>query len=488
VSGLAEIAGPIACIGLAVLLVARTRRNRIAGLAYAGVGTVLLIASLTPASWPELVAAIFGALLLGPLFAWVFRREPWLVAFAALAFIPLRVAFLGHQLLVPLYAVALGAAGLLLWELVDGDDRARELGIAAWPLALYLVWLGLSVQWSVDLRTAAIDLLAFYVPLTIIALSIARLPWRPSRVRILYAELVAMAVVFAAVGFYQYETRTIFENHKLLVGNTYQALFRVNSVFYDPSIYGRFLVIAIIPTAVLIVRGRSVRTSLALAAFVVFAWLGLLISFSQSSFAALLVAVFLLSVAVWRWRSLYALAAVLVVAAGIAATSPKLVHGLRHHTTSGLNAATSGRASLIANGIRIAKAHPAIGVGLGGFEKAYSKRTHRAPRQSASHNTPVTVAAEEGGIGAFLYFWLVGALLLAAYRRIRHPVYGRLVLAVGLALVAIFVHALAYNDFFEDPTTWVLFGLIGLAAPIRVRARAPQPVEPPEPVPAMIAG
>jgi putative inorganic carbon (HCO3(-)) transporter len=487
-TGLAEIAGPIACIGLAVLLVGRTRRNRIAGLGYAGVGTVLLVASLKPASWPELVVAVVGALVLGPLLAWLFRRESWLVAYAALAFVPFRVHFLGHQLLVPLYVVAVGAAGLLLWELVDGDERAREFGIASWPLALFLVWIGLSVGWSVDIHTAAIDLLAFYVPFTILALSIARLAWRPSAVRILYAELATIALVFAAVAFYQYETRTIFENHKLLVGNTYQALFRVNSVFFDPSIYGRFLVIAIIPTAVLIVRGRSTRTSLALCAFVVVVWLGLLISFSQSSFAALLVAILLLSAVVWRWRSLYALAAVLVVAAGIAATSPKLVHGIRHHTTAGLNGATSGRASLIANGIRIAKAHPAIGVGLGGFEKAYSRRTHRAPRQSASHNTPVTVAAEEGGVGAVLYLWLFGALLLAAYRRIRHPEYGHLALAAGLALVAIFVHSLAYNDFFEDPTTWVLFGLIGLAAPIRVRARASQPVEPPDHVPAMIAG
>ena len=46
--GLAEIAGPIACLGLAVLLLARTRRNRIAGLGYAGVGTILLAASLAP--------------------------------------------------------------------------------------------------------------------------------------------------------------------------------------------------------------------------------------------------------------------------------------------------------------------------------------------------------------------------------------------------------------------------------------------------------
>lgn len=487
--GLAEIAAPIACLGLAVLLLARTRKNRIAGLCYAGVGTVLLIASLSPASWPELVGAIVGAVLLAPLLAWVFRREPWLIAYATLAFVPFRVHFLAHQLLVPLYAVALGAAALLLWQLVDGDERTRELGIASWPLALYLGWIGISLEWTVDVHTAAIDLLAFYIPLTILTVSIARLPWQASRVKLLYGELVAMALVFVGYGLYQYETRTIVQNLKLKTINAYAAFFRVNSVFFDPSIYGRFLVIAIVPTVVLIVRGRlSPRLGLAALAFIAVTWVGLLISFSQSSFAALLVAVFAAAAVVWRWKSLWALAAVVVVAGGLVVAQPKLMHALRHHTTGGLNSATHGRASLIANGIRIAKAHPALGVGLGGFERAYSKRTHRTPKTSASHNTPVTVAAEQGAIGLVIFFWLVGALLLAAYRRINHPVYGLLALSAGLGLLAIFVHSLAYNDFFEDPTTWLLIGLIALAAPLRVRAPRPtRPVETPEPVPEMIA-
>jgi len=489
VIGLAEIAGPIACIGLAVLLLARTRRNRIAGLCYAGVGVVLLAVSLAPSNAGELAAAVVGVIVVGPLLAWVFRREPWLIAFATLAFVPFRVGFLGHSLLVPLYAVALGAAGLLLWELVDGDERTRELGIVSWPLALYLLWIGLSVGWSVNVHTAAIDLLAFYVPFTILAVSIARLPWLQSRVRILYAELVAMALVFAGVGFYQYETKTTFQNAKLHQSNIFEALFRVNSVFFDPSIYGRFLVVALVATAVLIVRGAlSLRAGLAALAFVAVVWLGLLISFSQSSFAALLVAVFALTAVVWRWKSLIALAALFVVAAGIAVSQPKIMHALRSHTTSGLNHATSGRATLIAVGIKIAKAHPSHGVGLGGFEHAYSKRTGKKPRQSASHNTPVTVAAEEGAPGLLIFFWLVGALFLAAYRRIDHRTYGRLALAAGLALLAIFVHSLAYNDFFEDPTTWGLIGLIGLVSPLRVRAREARPVETAdEPAPAMIA-
>jgi O-antigen ligase len=486
VIGLAEIAGPIACIGLAVLLLARTRRNRIAGLCYAGVGTVLLAASLAPSDVGELGAAVAGVIVLGPLLAWLFRREPWLIAFATLAFVPFRIGFLGHSLLVPLYAVALGAAGLLLWQLVDGDERTRELGIVSWPLALYLLWIGLSVGWSVSVHAAAIDLLAFYVPFTIIAISIARLPWVASRVRILYGELVAMALVFAAVGFYQYETRTIFQNGKLNQSNIFEALFRVNSVFFDPSIYGRFLVVALIASAVLIVRGLSRRAGVAVVALIAVVWLGLLISFSQSSFAALLVAVLLLSAVAWRWKSLLALLAVVVVAGGLAVAQPKLMHALRHHSTGALNGATSGRASLIANGIRIAKAHPALGVGLGGFEHAYSKRTRKKPRHSASHNTPVTVAAEEGGLGVLIFFWLVAALFLSAYRRIDHRVYGRLALAAGLALVAIFVHSLAYNDFFEDPTTWGLIGLIALVSPVRVPAREARPVETPAPVPEMI--
>ena len=68
-----------------------------------------------------------------------------------------------------------------------------------------------------------------------------------------------MAVVFAVVGIYQYVTRDVFWNPKVIVGNAYAPFYRVNSVFWDPSIYGRFLVVAILASA----RGRrcSARAS-----------------------------------------------------------------------------------------------------------------------------------------------------------------------------------------------------------------------------------
>ncbi|HUJ56073.1 MAG TPA: O-antigen ligase family protein [Gaiellaceae bacterium] len=480
---LARLAGPIACAGLAVLLVSRTRRNRIAGFGYCAVGTALLVASLAHGSAAELAGAIVGGVVLAPLLARLFRREPWLVAYGTLAFLPLRVGYLGHELLVPLYAVSLGAAVLLLWQLVDGDERSRELGLFTWPLALFVGWTGLSLGWTVDVRAGAVEVLAFYIPLTILALSIARLPWNALRLRLLYVELVLMALLFACVGLYQYATRTIFENGKLKVDNAYTAIFRVNSLFWDPSIYGRFLVVALIPTVVLIVRGRSLRAGVAAAVFAVVAWFGLLFSFSQSSFAALLVGVIGVAAVAWRWKAALAVAAAVVVLAGIAFGQPSIRHALLHHTKAGLNSASSGRYSLVSNGLRIAKAHPAVGVGVGGFSKAYSKRTHRSPRKSASHDTPVTVAAEGGAVGELLYLWLLVAVFAAAARRVDRSLYGNVALAAGLAVGAIFVHSLFYNDFFEDPTTWGLLGLIALTAPRRVRAKEAAPaVEKKEPV------
>ena len=42
-------------------------------------------------------------------------------------------------------------------------------------------------------------------------------------------------------------------------------------------------------------------------------------------------------------------------------------------------------------------------------------------------------------------------------------------------LAGIFCHSLFYSDFFEDPTTWGLFGLIALATSVRSAPAADEP-------------
>jgi O-antigen ligase len=474
VIGLARLGGPVACLGLALLLLATSRRDRLAGLGFAALGACMTAAALAPHDYAEAVGGTLAALAVAAVLAVAFRREPWLLPLLALACIPIRVGALGHQLLVPLYVVALGAAMQLAWELVHGDIRARELRAAAWPLALYVAWVGLSLGWTQDAREGAVEVLAFYVPFTILAIGVARLPWKRVGFWALYAELTVMGLVFAAVGFYQYETRNVFENPKVIYSNAYAAFFRVNSVFWDPSVYGRFLVAAIVPSVVLVVRGRSSRVALAASAAIVVTWFGLLISFSQSSFAALVVAVLAIAFLAWRWRALLAVALAVAVLGGVAVAQPTVRRSIQHHTTSGLNSASSGRYSLVANGIRIAAAHPVLGVGVGGFKHAYAKRVQKLHgkknlKTAASHDTPVTVAAETGVVGIGLFAWLLVACAAAVHRTRR--VIG---LSAGIILLAIFVHSLFYNDFFEDPTAWLALGLVAFATP-----PPPEPVKPP---------
>jgi putative inorganic carbon (hco3(-)) transporter len=484
VTGLAQLGGPVACLGLALLLVARSRRDRLAGLGFAVLGAGMLGVALAPNSPVPLTIGVAAALAAAGAVAIAFRLVPWLLPIAALACVPARIGVhvdgAGSKLLLPLYVVSLAAAMYLAWELAHGNERVRELGPAAWPLAAYLAWTGVSLAWSKDVHEGAKELLAFYVPFTVLTLAIARLPWSRLGLRLLYGEVVVMGLVLAAVGFYQYETRDIFQNPKVINSNAYAPFFRVNSVFWDPSVYGRFLVVAIVPSLVLLVRERVRALTPVVVAAIVVLWLGLLISFSQSSFAALLVGVVGAALVAWRWRALVAVAAAAAVLAGIVVSAPQLRHSIQHHTTSGLNSATSGRFSLVANGIRIAQAHPLTGVGVGGFKHAYADRVHRfkskAPKTAASHNTPVTVAAESGLVGLALFMALVGTLLAQAFRRADRSLAGGVSLAGGLVLAAIFCHSLFYNDFFEDPTTWGLFGLIALATTVR---RMPAADEPP---------
>ena len=56
---------------------------------------------------------------------------------------------------------------------------------------------------------------------------------------------VALALAFAAVGVYQVLRHDIWWNRKLMVSNAFSSFFRANSIFYDPSIFGRYQAVTI---------------------------------------------------------------------------------------------------------------------------------------------------------------------------------------------------------------------------------------------------
>jgi hypothetical protein len=346
------------------------------------------------------------------------------------------------------------------------EPRALELGPLATPLALFVGWDGLSLLWSKDVRQGSIELLFFVLPFGVLTVALARLVWSREWVLALYVQLVAMALVFAVIGIVQYETRNIFWNPKVKVDNAYAPsgwFYRVNSVFYDPSIYGRFLVVAILASLVVVLfRRGDALWQVAAVLTIALTWGGLLPSFSQSSFVALIAGVLVCAIVVWRRSSL------LIVAAGLAACVVAVVVSPAVRHKASLSHVTSGRSSLVSKGVKLAVHHPLAGVGVGGFRRAYADLAHlrgKEPKAAASHTTPVTVAAETGVPGLLLFLWLVVAVLRVAFSRIRPSFDGAARLAFGLALTAILVHCVFYNALFEDPTFWGLLALVFVAPP-----------------------
>jgi O-antigen ligase len=421
-----------------------------------------------------LVGGAVGGLVAAAVGAWLLLRVPWALAFATLACVPIRIPIdIGEEdanLLLPLYGV-IGALGLALaWQLVRGDDRARELGPLAWPLAAVVAWTGLALLWTDDLREGAIFLAAFVLPFGLLAVGFARLPYSRRGLLALYGALVATALAYAGVGLYQWATREVFWNPKLRVDNAYAPFFRVNSVFWDPSIYGRYLVVAILATLALVLLGVRERLLAAGIAAIAAIWVGLLFSFSQSSFAALIAGTLAAAAVIWRWRAAAALAvlAVVLVSAGFA--TPQVRNELLDRSRAGLNSVTSDRAGLVGNGLRIAVDHPVFGVGTGSFKRAYAEKTGlkgEEPKKAASHSTPVTVIAETGVPGLVLLSWLGMASLATAFGSRGRSAAGRAALVAALTLGAIAVHSLFYNALFEDPTMWALLGLIALVSAYR---------------------
>src|SRR4029078_7763529 len=108
----------LGCVGPALLFVATRRELRLAGLVAWAMGLGALGVYLAPdGRTGSLLMASAGGLVAAAAGAWLLLRHPWVLAFATLACIPIRIPFdIGDQtanLLFPMYAV-IGALALAL--------------------------------------------------------------------------------------------------------------------------------------------------------------------------------------------------------------------------------------------------------------------------------------------------------------------------------------------------------------------------------------
>jgi O-antigen ligase len=410
-------------------------------------------------------AAAVGSLVAIGALAMLMRRRPDAFPLLAVLALPFRLPISAEgrtvNLLIPLYLVVAAAAlAHLLPRLLSRSERRPE-GLE-WLLLGAVALYALQALYSTDLAKAAENVGFFYVPFALLFVLLRDVRWTRELLLACLGVAVVLAVVFAGIGFVEYARKSLFLNPKVVVANQYDNYFRVNSLFFDPNIYGRFLALVMIAVTTVVLWSHSRRDVIAGAA--VLAWLlgGLVTSFSQSSIAALLLGLAVL--AAWRWdvrRTIYAAVALVAVALAIAIAAPASLHfGLKGSGGSASNA-TSGRTKLISGGLELFAKRPLEGYGSGSFQTEYQRNEEASVQNatSASHTIPVTVAAEQGIVGLGVYI----ALLIAAFVVLfagagRSPPR----IAIAACFAALVLHTWTYADFLEDPLTWTLLG-IGVA-------------------------
>ena len=479
-SALGRVGLIAAALLAAAAVLAERPRLRAAAMAGALVLTpVLLIAEIydteqfrTLRDRPAFTAAIAAAALvvLGAL-AFAMARRPLLLpllAFAALPFrIPVEAAGQTANLLVPMYGV-IAAGALAQMPALFADRRPpgtheRPRGMLAALLLGFVVLYALQATYADDISVGAQQLVFFYVPFALLFGLLVRLEWTARVLTWCLGAVLALALVFALIGFVEYETRTLLLNPKVIASNAFGSYFRVNSLFFDPNIYGRFLAEVMIAIAAVVAWTSKRRDIALLAIALAVMWAALVLTFSQSSFAALLAG--LAVVAALRW-SLRPVAIVTAVTLALGAVGGAIAVAVRGDFPSPreINRATVGRSKLVTGGLELWTDRPIQGFGSGSFQEEYKRKRDltRPNAVTASHTTPVTVAAEQGVIGLALY----AVLLVVALQALLVSARGSLArVVIGAAFAALVVHTMFYAAFLEDPTTWVLLAAgIALAA------------------------
>ena len=485
-----EIAGCLAAAGSvsAALLVTDSRLRAAALLIAMGLAAALVagqgwdeLASLR-AHHLEFVGTIVGAALVLSAGAAAMVRWPILLPLLVVATLPFRIRLhvAGGQavnLLIPLYAVIGSAVLANAVEALRGRARMRALPR---PLVLALVLViclyALQATYSADLNFAARNIGFFLTPFAVLFCLIAIVEWDRRLLRLAFGVLLLQAVIFAGIGIGQFATEHIFWNGKLEASNDFHFYFRVNSLFWDPNIYGRYLMVAILLACASLLWTSDKRVAFVLVGALAIVFAGLVFSFSQTSFISLFVGLAVLAALRWSvaWVAVGA-----TLALGVTILAVLFVAGGSNESSRDIS---EGHSSLISGGAKLAWHRPVYGYGSASFSKEFARAEDVPPGDTTiSHTEPITVAAEQGVIGIAGYLALLAAALwtvLSGMRSIAPGLGARFAplgdgdraelaparIGLAAAFIALLAHTIGYAAYLTDPLTWALLAIGGVLA------------------------
>lgn len=407
--------------------------------------------------------------------------------------LPISVGGDAVNLLLPLYGViGAGSAAYAYRAWKRGREKAAEWDLRTGPahvdmvrnawsrsslhgvaaavpilLAALVLLYALRVPFSLHPDQGAQTLCFFLVPFSVMFVLLREMPLDRKQLQAMAAAIVFLALIAVALGSYEWATGRVLWGSAVLDPSALGDTPRVNSLFFDPNIYGRFLMVVLLGVLTALVWGRSGVKRGWLLLLLVVLWLGLLVSFSQSSMLGLMVGgLVLLGL---RYGALRAWGLVALLAAVGAIGVVGFGDQLRVDTSSseGINGASAGRWELMKGGVELAAEKPIFGWGSGSYRRAYREHTQTSGSNAtnASHTIPITYAAEQGLIGLAVYLALIVAVLLSL---IRGAATSANRAAIGAAMAALIVHTWFYAAFLEDPLSWALLALgltLGAAGP-----------------------
>lgn len=340
-------------------------------------------------------------------------------------------------------------------------DFFADHPLLSWTMIAFLGWAALSVIWAPFTGSALTDVSQYF--LTLLLIPIAYTAVRSTRdLKIALIAIVLGAMIAAAVGVVQPPNPEVLETA------------RATGTIGDPNEFAADLLAGLVVAAgFAVARGsRPSARALGLAA-IPLCMLGMFISVSRGGLVAMAAVFLVAAFAAGRWRLaviplIFAIALGGVVYFSQFAPLPARERVL---TTNG----GSGRSELWQVGMRVFRAHPVGGVGVGNYVQVSPQYVLQpgslrhselifAAEPKPAHNSYLQVAAEMGVPGLLLFLAVVTGCLRCALRAARIAAERRditleaLSRSVFLAAVGILV-ALFFISQMHNKLLWGLLAL-----------------------------
>jgi O-antigen ligase len=359
------------------------------------------------------------AAVVGIVFAYVVFND-LAMGFAVLAFLSFleTLPTSGSLSLAKGAGLLVAVAWLARFSSAKGEhDFFADRSFLTWVLIAFFSWATLSLLWATSVGVG-VSSLSRYAP-NILLLPIAYTAIRTRRdLMLVIGAIVFGAFVAATFGILQPPNPNLIEESS-----------RASGTVGDPNELAAFLLVGLaLAAGIALGKGRSPLLRLTAAVTVPLCAAGIFLSLSRGGLIALGVLLIAGTFFAGRWRLAITAMLVAVVAGGVLYFTELAPLPAREHVTTA--GGGTGRSDIWKLGLRMVRAHPVAGVGVGNFpvvspDYALQPGTlvradlifSAAPK--VTHNTYLEVMSEMGLPGFLLFMAAIGSCLACALKAAR---------------------------------------------------------------------